>query len=124
MHVQIFPPSVLASREEEWDLPFEGMFDIMYPVLERHSLFLPIQTFILYTPLFLFYRRLPLFAWGAAATNIVFISLNMQGLIFLSLIPHAVKCHANSRDRYVMTNPITTYRKFSIIIYMMVNVVN
>jgi hypothetical protein len=40
------------------------------------------------------------------------------------LIPQAVKCHATSRDRYVMTNPIRTYRKFSIIIYMMVDVVN
>jgi hypothetical protein len=35
-----------------------------------------------------------------------------------------VKCHANSRDRYVITNPIRTYRRFSIIIYKMVNVVN
>jgi hypothetical protein len=99
------------------------MFDIMYPTLERHSLFLPIQTFIAVHTSHLFYRRLPLFAWGAA-TNIDFISLNMQGLIFLSLIPQAVKCHANSRDRYVITNPISTYRKFSIIIYMMVDVVN
>src|SRR5919197_4396813 len=49
----------------------------------------------------------------------------MQGFIifFLSLRSsfslHAVKCHATSRNRYVAANPIITYARFSIILYVL-----
>jgi hypothetical protein len=41
------------------------------------------------------------------------ICLYKEGLIVLSLILPAVKCHAASRARNVGRNPITTYAKLS-----------